>query len=63
MLAHRDGPGEIHGRIVFMKKYLLVVALVFVALVGGGLVFLATWDIPPPTQPMEQVIPNDRFIQ
>lgn len=46
-----------------MKKYLLVVALVFVALVGGGLVFLATWDIPPPTQPMEQVIPNDRFVQ
>lgn len=44
-----------------MRKFLLVLTLVFVALIGGGLVFLATWDIPAPTQPMEKVISNDRF--
>lgn len=46
-----------------MRKSLLVLVLAVVVLVGGGLVFLATWDIPPPTQPMEKVIPNDRFFE
>ena len=41
-----------------MTKYILI--LVAVILVGG-VVFLATWDMPPPTATTEKVIPNDRF--
>jgi hypothetical protein len=42
----------------FFIRTLLV--LVLLAL-GGGSVFLATWDIPPPTAAVEKVIPNARF--
>jgi len=31
--------------------------------IGGGIVFLMTWDIPPPTATITTVIPNDRFQQ
>lgn len=41
-----------------MTKYILI--LVAVILVGG-VVFLATWNMPPPTATTEKVIPNDRF--
>jgi hypothetical protein len=44
-----------------MKKILLIAALAVVVLIGGGLTVLATWNIPAPTQPVEKVIPNDRF--
>lgn len=41
-----------------MAKLLLgTVALI----VLGGVVFLATWDMPPPTATTEKVIPNERF--
>jgi hypothetical protein len=38
----------------------LLVLLTIVVLVGG-VAFLATWDIPPPTHFVEKTIPNDRF--
>lgn len=41
-----------------MLKFLI--ALIVVVLVGGA-VFLATWEIPPPHQQVEKVIPDDRF--
>lgn len=41
-----------------MVKILIVLVL---AVVVGGAVFLATWDMPPPTATVEKVIPNDRF--
>jgi hypothetical protein len=31
------------------------------ALVAGGTAFLVTWDIPPPTAPVEMILPDDRF--
>ncbi len=40
-----------------LKILLLMVVLVLV----GGTVFLATWDMPPPSAVTEKVIPNDRF--
>lgn len=44
-----------------MSKLARLVLVVFVvALVGAG-IFLATWDIPAPTAPVEKVIPNDRL--
>lgn len=39
-------------------RYLLL-ALTIVVL--GGLVFILAWDIPPPTAPVEVVIPNERL--
>ena len=29
----------------------------------GGVVFLMTWDIPPPSSTIEKVIPNERLPQ
>lgn len=43
---------------VFLTR--LLVILVLLVLVGG-VVVLATWDMPPPSAPVEKVIPNDRF--
>ncbi len=34
--------------------------LLLLAIVGGA-VFLATWDIPPPTKTVEIPIPDDRL--
>lgn len=42
----------------FLVRFLMLV--IVAAIVGGG-AFLATWDIPPPTQQVEKTIPNDRF--
>lgn len=39
------------------KLTLLLIVLVF----AGGAVFLATWDIPAPTQQVEKVLPDERF--
>ncbi|WP_417518545.1 hypothetical protein [Minwuia sp.] len=44
-----------------MRRILLVMfALVFV-LVAGGIAFVATTDIPPPSKQVRKVIPDDRF--
>ncbi|MGH6720314.1 MAG: hypothetical protein ACREER_13450 [Alphaproteobacteria bacterium] len=32
-----------------------------IAVVVGGTVFLATWEIPAPTATIETVLPDDRF--
>ena len=44
-----------------MLKLTLIVVLVAVVLIGGGLAFLASWDIPAPTATVEKDIPNDRL--
>ena len=38
----------------------LLVALVIAVVVGGG-IFLATFDLPPPSVKVEKVIPDDRL--
>jgi hypothetical protein len=38
---------------------LLLLALLVVLL--GGVIFLMTWEIPPPTEQVETVIPDDRL--
>lgn len=42
------------------KLATLLVALVLAVIVGGG-IFLATFDLPPPSAKIEKVIPDDRF--
>ena len=44
-----------------MLKLTLIVVLVVAVVVGGGLAFLASWDIPAPTATVEKDIPNDRL--
>jgi hypothetical protein len=43
-----------------LAKYIIVL---FLAVIVAGGVFLATWDIPAPTESVEKTIPNDRFAR
>jgi hypothetical protein len=40
-----------------------IIFVVLAAAVIGGGIFLATWDIPAPSAPVEKVIPNDRVLR
>jgi len=51
------GSGGVGGRFV---QLLLIVLLL---LVVGGVVFLGVWDIDPPRQTIEKVIPNERLFR
>ncbi|HUI16616.1 MAG TPA: hypothetical protein VL244_03055 [Alphaproteobacteria bacterium] len=44
-----------------MSKLSRIIALFVLVVIVGGAVFLATWQIPPPTAKVEKVIPNERF--
>ena len=38
----------------------ILFALIVIGLAGGA-VFLATWEIPAPSSPVEKTIPDDKF--
>jgi hypothetical protein len=38
-----------------------IAAVVALVVILAGAAFLAMWDIPAPRQPVERVLPNDRF--
>ncbi len=44
-----------------MRRLPVILAIVLLLVIAGAAVFLMTWDIPPPTAPVEKVIPNERF--
>ena len=44
-----------------MSKLSRIIALFVLVVLAAGVVFLATWQIPPPTAKVEKVIPNERF--
>jgi len=44
-----------------MKGLSRFVLIVLAVVVLGGAAFLARWDIPAPTAPVEKVIADDRF--
>ena len=44
-----------------MRKLLFFLVVLIVVGLLGGVVTLAVWEPPAPTQPMEKTIPNDRF--
>ena len=44
-----------------MSRASAVILIVVLIAAAGGFAYLATWDIPPPSAPVEQIIPNDRF--
>lgn len=46
---------------VSMRSITKFLAVLLVLAIGGLTVFLATWDIPAPSQKVEKVLSNDRF--
>ena len=44
-----------------MRKILLIIVVVAVLIIAGGAVYLANRDIPPPTKPVEKVIPDAKL--
>ena len=44
-----------------MRKLVLLVALVVIALVVAGALWLALWEPDVPREPMEKVVPNERL--
>ncbi len=44
-----------------MARMSMILGLVLILLVGGGVAFLATWDIPAPRSKVEKVLPADRL--
>jgi len=44
-----------------MKKLTSGIIVLMLLLLVGGALFLASWEIPPPSAQVEKVIPNERF--
>lgn len=44
-----------------MGRFSVILIVLILVAVGGGFAFLATWEIPAPSKPVEKVIANDRF--
>jgi hypothetical protein len=46
-----------------MSALMKIFIVILVLALGGGLVFLMNWDMPPPSEKVEKVIPNDRILR
>ncbi|MBT3373771.1 MAG: hypothetical protein HOA08_09175 [Rhodospirillaceae bacterium] len=44
-----------------MKNISLILIAFFVLLLAGGMAFLAMWEIPAPSAPVQKVLPDERF--
>lgn len=44
-----------------MRRILLILVLLILLALAGGVVYLASWDMPPPVQTIERPIPDDRL--
>jgi hypothetical protein len=44
-----------------MNRFTLTILIAVFALIATGVVFLATWDIPPPSKSVEKVLDDGRF--
>ena len=40
-----------------------VLTALILLIVGGVAIFLTTWDMPPPSQKVEKVIPNETILR
>jgi uncharacterized membrane protein len=60
---HRIGQFHIGGAVGAMRRWWLwiILAAVVVLAIVGGLLYLAFGNFPVPTQPVEKVLPDDRF--
>ncbi len=46
-----------------MGAIIKVLILTLVLVLAGGAVFLMSWDMPPPSEKVEKVIPNERILR
>ncbi|HLJ62650.1 MAG TPA: hypothetical protein VKT70_01000 [Stellaceae bacterium] len=46
-----------------MRKFVAIIALAVIVVLLGGTAFLAVWDIPTPTTPIENVIPDSKLAK
>ena len=46
-----------------MKSLSRILVVLVILVIVGGVGFLATWDMPPPTAHVEKVIPNERYTK
>jgi hypothetical protein len=46
-----------------MRNVPRLILFTVLVLIVGGVIFLATWDIPAPVATMEKIIPDDRFLR
>ncbi len=44
-----------------MRKSSLLLIFIILGVLAGGAVYLATWEIPPPTVKVEKVLSDERF--
>lgn len=52
------------GVVFFAMGALMKVLIVILVLVlAGGAVFLMNWEMPPPSEKIEKVIPNERILR
>jgi len=43
------------------RRISLLIVVIAILVIAGGAVFLATWNIPPPTKSVEKVIPDAKL--
>ena len=60
-LRHERNPDRIRVMLQISNSSLSVFYVSVVLLLGGGIAYLALWDIPAPTKPVEKVIPDERL--
>jgi hypothetical protein len=46
-----------------MTRRNILILVLIVAVLGIGGLFLMTWEMDPPSTPVEKVIPNERFSE
>ena len=46
---------------ITMSRVISVLFVLLLLVVGGGMAFLASWDMPAPSKTVEKVIPDERF--
>ncbi|AWB06370.1 hypothetical protein A6A40_14770 [Azospirillum humicireducens] len=44
-----------------MSRFLSILIVLLLLVIAGGMVFLASWDLPAPSKTVEKVLPDERF--
>ncbi|QCG88588.1 hypothetical protein E6C72_04845 [Azospirillum sp. TSH100] len=44
-----------------MSRFLSILFVLLLLVIAGGMVFLASWDLPAPSKTVEKVLPDERF--
>ncbi|WP_162630000.1 hypothetical protein [Azospirillum ramasamyi] len=44
-----------------MSRFLSILFVLLLVVTAGGMIFLASWDLPAPSKTVEKVLPDERF--